>query len=92
MVVREAAGTERVMYPPVSGERRLFGNLTASEAVEAAAQVLAAIQPLPVSPVATGRVETDVENLTLFHAALAMHAKRDEQLRTLGSLLAKLMS
>lgn len=95
-VMREAAPVaERVMYPYPSypqPERRVFGNLTVSEAVEVAAQALAALQPLPVAPVATGKVEIDVENLGLYHAALALHAKRDEQLRTIGSLLAKLMS
>jgi hypothetical protein len=36
-------------------------------------------------------VETDVENLVIYQTALATHAKRDEQLRTLGSLLAKVL-
>jgi hypothetical protein len=72
--------------------KRLLGNLTAGEAVEVGAQILAALQPLPVAPVATGRVETDVENLALYQSALAVHAKRDEQLRTLGSLVGKLLS
>lgn len=93
VVVQDAAP---VMYPPQPSypmtDRRLFGNLTASEAVEVAAQILASLAPLPVAPTATGRVETDVENLTMFHNAVAMHFKRDEQLRTIGSLLAKLMS
>jgi hypothetical protein len=87
VVVRQVA-TE----PVLSQDRRLLGNLTASEAVEVGAQILASLQPLPVAPVATGKVEVDVENLTLYHAAVALHFKRDEQLRTIGSLLAKLMS
>jgi hypothetical protein len=87
VVVRQVAA-EPVAMP----ERRLLGNLTASEAVEVASQILASLQPLPVAPIATGRLELDVENLTLYHAAVALHFKRDEQLRTLGSLLAKLMS
>ena len=33
----------------------------------------------------------DVENLVLYQSALALHAKRDEQLRTLGSLVGKLL-
>jgi hypothetical protein len=73
-------------------QKRLFGNLTTSEAVEVGSQILAAIQPLPVAPLATGRVETDVENLVLYQNALAIHAKRDEQLRTIGSLVGKLLS
>jgi len=91
VVVREASPVRTVMPYPAP-ERRLLGNLTASEAVEVASQLLAALVPLPIAPVATGRVETDVENLTLYHSALAVHAKRDEQLRTVGSLLAKLLS
>ena len=55
------------------------------------AQVFAALQSLPAAPVATGDVETDVGNLILYQGALAQHAKRDEQVRTLGSLVAKLV-
>jgi hypothetical protein len=88
VVVRQVVDSEPAAY----SDRRLFGNLTTSEAVEVGSQILASLQPLPVAPVATGRVEVDVENLTLYHAAVALHFKRDEQLRTIGSLLAKLMS
>lgn len=72
--------------------RRVLGNLTTAELVEVGAQIVATLQPLPAAPVTTGRVETDVENLTLYQAALAVHAKRDEQLRTIGSLVGKLLS
>ena len=54
-------------------------------------EAAAAIQPLPGAPPAQGHVETDVENLVIYQTALATHAKRDEQLRTLGSLLGKLL-
>ena len=57
--------------------------------VEAGAQVLAAIQSLPNPPVSTGETSTDLGNLILYQRALAEHAKRDEQLRTVGSLAAK---
>ena len=33
----------------------------------------------------------DVGNLVTYQAALAQHAKRDEQVRTLGSLVSKLV-
>lgn len=89
---REPVIVQQPPVGPVFEDRKLFGNLTASEAVEVGSQILASLQPLPVPPVATGKLETDVENLTLFHAAVALHFKRDEQLRTIGSLLAKLMS
>jgi len=68
-----------------------IGGLTTGELIEVAAQILAAIQPLPGAPVAQGEVETDVENLVIYQTALATHAKRDEQLRTLGGLLGKLL-
>ncbi len=68
-----------------------IGGLTTGELIEVAAQILAAIQPLPGAPVAQGEVETDVENLVIYQTALATHAKRDEQLRTLGGLIGKLL-
>lgn len=97
VVVRQVASEPVVVRqyptePAAFHDRRLFGNLTTSEAVEVASQILASLQPLPNAPVATGKLEIDVENLTLYHAAVALHFKRDEQLRTIGSLLSKLMS
>jgi len=72
-------------------QKKLFGDLTVGEVVELAAQILAAIQPLPGAPTGAGDVETDVENLVIYQTALATHAKRDEQLRTLGGLLGKVL-
>jgi len=72
--------------------RRDTGNLSYGTIIEAAAQVLAAIQSLPAAPVASGKVETDVGNMMLYQTALAEHAKRDEQLRTIGSLASKLLA
>ena len=43
------------------------------------------------APIATKETSTDVGNLILFQGALAQHAKRDEQVRTLGSLVARLV-
>jgi len=71
--------------------KKLLGDLTTGEVVELAAQILAAIQPLPGAPSGAGDVETDVENLVIYQTALATHAKRDEQLRTLGGLLGKIL-
>jgi len=79
-----------VVHQPVMGRSGL-GGLSAGELIEMAAQVLAAIQPLPGAPVAQGKAEIDVENLVLYQGALATHAKRDEQLRTLGGLIARLL-
>jgi hypothetical protein len=69
----------------------LLGNLTAGTLVELVAQAIAALQSLPAAPVATKDVGTDVGNMILFQNALAQHAKRDEQLRTIGHLVAKLV-
>jgi hypothetical protein len=69
-----------------------FGGLSTGQLVEVGAQILAAIQPLPAAPVATGKADVDVGNLMLYQNALAVHAKRDEQLRTVGSLVGKLLA
>ena len=69
----------------------LLGNLTTGQVVEMVAQIFAALQGLPAAPVATKDVGTDVGNMVLYQSALASHAKRDEQLRTLGALVAKLV-
>ncbi len=68
-----------------------FGGFTIGQIVEMAAQALAALQPLPGAPTATSDVGTDVGNLILYQSAIAQHAKRDEQVRTLGSLISKLV-
>ncbi len=80
-----------IQEEPAQQQRKLIGDLTTGEVVELAAQILAAIQPLPGAPTGAGDVETDVENLVIYQTALATHAKRDEQLRTLGSLLGKIL-
>ncbi len=96
----QGAGVTRPYYPApqptvVYHQPSPFGaglaGLTTAELVDLAAQILAAIQPLPAAPNAAGDVETDVENLVIYQTALATHAKRDEQLRTLGSLLGRLL-
>jgi len=93
-IVRPSRGTRIVRRPPNVGPvvRTDTGGLSYGVLIEAGAQVLAAIQPLPAPPVATGRVEIDVGNLMLYQQALAEHAKRDEQLRTVGSLANKLFA
>ena len=80
-----------VVAPVVEEKRSILGNLSTGEIVEIAAQVLSAIQPLPGAPVATGTATTDTANLITYQTALATHAKRVEQVRTLGSLLGKLL-
>lgn len=67
-----------------------FG-MTTGELVDTGIQILAAISPLPAAPVAQGDAGVDVENLVTYQTALATHAKRDEQLRTLGNLLVRIL-
>jgi hypothetical protein len=77
--------------PPMSGAAALFGRLTTGQIIEMIAQGFAALQSLPGAPVATRDLDTDIANLVLYQGALASHAKRDEQVRTLGGLVAKLV-
>src|SRR5262245_49336462 len=84
------------MYPPMVPQQQsvaasLFGRLTAGQAVEIVAQIFAALQALPAAPTATRNADTDVANHILYQTALAQHAKRDEQVRTIGALVAKLV-
>ena len=67
-----------------------FG-MSTGELIDTAIQILAAIQPLPAAPTAQGDAGIDVENLVTYQGALATHAKRDEQLRTLGNLLVRIL-
>lgn len=68
----------------------LLGRLTITQIVEIAAQAFAALQSLPPPPNPAEETATNVQNLILYQTALAQHAKRDEQIRTLGALVAKL--
>jgi hypothetical protein len=77
--------------PALGAAAALFGRLTTGQIVEMIAQGFAALQSLPGAPVGTRDLETDIANLVLYQGALASHAKRDEQVRTLGSLIAKLV-
>ena len=79
--------TQLVMQPA----RSVLPGFSNGELIEMAAQVIAAIQPLPGAPTAQGQCEVDVENLVLYQTALAAHAKRDEQLRTLGNLVSRFL-
>jgi hypothetical protein len=77
-----------VAQPPSFASR--FG-MSTGELIDTAIQILAAIQPLPGAPTAQGEAGVDVENLVTYQGALATHAKRDEQLRTLGNLLVRIL-
>lgn len=80
-----------IMYgepSPTAGA--LLGRLTIAQIIELAAQAFAALQSLPPAPNPQQDTETNTANMILYQRALAEHAKRDEQIRTLGSLVAKL--
>ena len=77
---------------PVPAMPSWLANVSRGEIVDLIIQGLVALTPLPAAPVATGKAEVDVENLTLFNGAVALHTKRDEQLRTLGYALRKLLA
>jgi len=82
---------QTVVYREPAAPASRWAGLATGELIELGAKLLAAIQPLPAAPTAQGDVETDVENLGIYQSALALHAKRDEQLRTLGELLGKIL-
>ena len=69
----------------------LFGRITGGQLVDLVAQIFAALMPLPSAPVATADTATDTGNMILYQTALAQYAKRDEQVRTLGNLVTKLL-
>jgi hypothetical protein len=69
----------------------LLGRITGGQLVDLVAQIFAALMPLPAAPVATSDAATDVGNLILYQGSLAQYAKRDEQVRTLGNLITKLL-
>jgi hypothetical protein len=83
-------GYPTVAYPqsPFAG---LFARVTTGQLIEMIVQGFAAIQSLPAAPTATDNARDNIENLVLYQTALAQHAKRDEQLRTIGSIVSKLV-
>ena len=81
-----------VIYAGGSGMgSSLFGQMTTGQLIGLLAEVFATLMPLPAQPVATADTNTDVGNLMLFQGSLAQYAKRDEQIRTLGNLVTKLV-
>ena len=80
------------MYVQPAPASALFGNMTKGQVVDLIIQGLVALMPLPAAPVATGDIGTDVQNGVLYQGALAQHAKRDEQLRTLGYGVRRLLA
>jgi hypothetical protein len=75
----------------IGGGSGVFGRMSTGQVIDMVAQIFAALMPLPAQPVATADATTDVGNLILFQGSLAQYAKRDEQIRTLGNLVTKLV-
>ena len=70
----------------------VFGGMTGGQLIDMVAQIFAALMPLPAAPVATSDAATDVgQPHHCIQGALAQYAKRDEQIRTLGNLVTKLV-
>ena len=69
----------------------MFGRLNGGQVIDMVAQIFAALMPLPAAPSVTGDADTDSGNTILYQTALAQYAKRDEQVRTLGNLIVKLV-
>jgi hypothetical protein len=73
------------------GSGPVFGRMSTGLVIDMVAQIFAALMPLPATPNVTGDADTDSGNTILFQTALAQYAKRDEQIRTLGNLIVKLV-
>ena len=74
-----------------AGMGGLLGNMTPGVLIDVIATAFAAFMSLPAAPTTTGDPSTDVPNAILFQQAIAQHAKRDEQIRTIGGLVSKLI-
>jgi hypothetical protein len=75
----------------VGGSSTVLGRLTTGQLVDAVAQIVAALMPLPAAPNVTNDADTDAGNTILYQSALAQRAKREDQVRTLGNLIIKLL-
>ena len=73
------------------GGGAVFGRMTSGQVIDMVAQIFAALMPLPAAPSVTSDADTDSGNLILYQTSLAQYAKRDEQVRTLGNLIVKLV-
>jgi hypothetical protein len=69
----------------------LFANTTPGQLIDLVAQVFAAVMTLPTPPTPTSDPATDVPNLITYQTAITQYEKRDEQIRTLGNIVQKLL-
>ena len=70
----------------------LLGRISTGDLIDLIAQVFAALNPLPAQPSVTSDATTDIGNAILYQGALATYTKKDEQIRTLGHLVGKLIA
>jgi hypothetical protein len=77
--------------PIGAGLGGLFAGTTPGALIDLVAQIFAAVMPLPTAPTATSDPATDVPNLITYQTAITQYEKRDEQIRTLGSIVQKLL-
>ena len=75
----------------IGGGGGVFGRMTTGQVIDMVAQIFAALMPLPAAPAVTSIADTDSGNNILYQSAIAQYAKRDEQIRTLGNLVVKLV-
>jgi hypothetical protein len=73
------------------GMSGLFGGISTGQLIDLVAQVFAAVMPLPTAPNPTSDPTVDGPNMITYQQALAQYEKRDEQIRTLGSVVTKLL-
>lgn len=66
---------------------RYTGRVKFGVIADAVAQAFAAFAALPSPPPIQGDPRTDTQNLVKYQEQLAQHAKRDEQIRTIGALV-----
>lgn len=79
------------MNPQPTLATSILGRVSTGQMIDLVAQIFAALMPLPGAPTATSDASVDVGNLIVYQGALAQYAKRDEQVRTLGNLVTKLV-
>lgn len=83
IVVRPAAMPAPAQRSPIVHK---YGALKWGLIADAGAKALAAIQPLPAAPSMGADATKNLQNMVDYQEALASHAKRSQQLTTLGSI------
>ena len=82
-------------YGPPGWQSSMMGssllNRPIGQLLDMIAQVAVALWPPPAPPNVTNDPSTDTGNLILYQSALTSYEKRDEQIRTLGHLVSKLV-